>query len=162
MAIKKAYAALVEFLEANKGKKVSDVMEKVLEICSAKSGGGGGASNCLVDANGKVTNIFCYYHKMWEPVHADGHADKDHVEYGKKANSSTGLNNMCKEGVSAWTSQQRISKKANSELLNDVATGKVKPNEILKKQEDIKASCAKVTPRKDKIGTKDSPVKKAA
>lgn len=144
MAIKKAFVGIIEFLEANVGSKVKTILPEVIELASAKSGGAGGESKSLRDADNKVTHVYCYYHKKWEPV-----AD---VEFGAKASSATGLNNMCKEGVSAWTGAVRTAKKANEQLLNDVGEGKVAPGDIATTRADIESARAVITPRKDGVG----------
>ena len=157
MAIKKAYEEVWDFLNKNKSKKVSDILSSVEELCSAKSGGGSGEPTFLKDAKGNVTHIRCYYHKMWEPVNPDGKGDDKHIEYGKKSTSPTGLNNMCKEGVSHWTKQQRAAKAANEQLLQDVAAGKIKPEKIPERQAEIEKDRTKIVPRKDRLGSKEMP-----
>ncbi len=147
MGIKKAFVPIVEFLEANAGKKVSTIMDEVRQLCSAKTGGASGGNTCIRDADNNVLAIYCYYHKKWEPVVGD-----NAVEYGAKASSSTGLNSMCKEGTSAWTKQQLEAKKANAALLTDVASGKVKPEEIVNLQADIDTKRKEISPRGDGIG----------
>jgi hypothetical protein len=148
MAIKKAYVQIVEFLEANKDSKVKTILDGVIELASAKSGGGGRTSdNVLRDGDNNVVAIFCYYHKQYEPI-----AD---VEYGKKATSSTGLNSMCKEGTSRWTTQQRAAKKANEELLIQVQNGEVAPEDIATAREDIDKAKATIIAREDGIGYPD-------
>ena len=65
MAIKKAYVELIAYLEKNKDSKVKTILAGAIELCSAKAGGGsGGGQNFKKDATGKVTHVFCYYHKM--------------------------------------------------------------------------------------------------
>lgn len=145
MTIKKAYVEIVEFLEANENSKVKTILDAVKDMCSAKSGGGGGGSSFRKDDDGNVTAIFCYYHKKWE--------DPNVVEFGKKATSPTGMNNMCKEGTSQWTKQHRAAKKAKEDLLNQVATGEVAPEDIAKHQEAIDAAMNEIVPREDGHGT---------
>lgn len=145
MAIKKAYKEIVEFLEANAGSKVKTILDEVIEMASAKTAGGGGsASTVRRDADGNVTHIFCYYHKMWEDVAV--------CEYGKKITSGTGLNNMCKEGTSQWTKQQRAAKKAGAELLTAVGAGEVAPEDIATVQAEIEAARSVIIPRGDGHG----------
>jgi len=125
MSIKKPYVSLVEFLEINENKKVSSILEEIKLMCESKKT----ASTVIRDSNGEVLAVFCYYHKQWELV-----AD---VEYGSKANTQSGLNTMCKIGVSKWTKAQRDAKKANEELLTSVASGDILPNDIKAHQVDI-------------------------
>ena len=143
-AVKKAYQDVVNFLQANEDARVGDVLGQVISMTSAKSAGGT-ASNVMRDSEGNVTHIFCYYHKKWEPV--------AEVEYGAKANSSTGLNTMCKEGVSQWTKQQREAKKANEELLQKVAAGELNAADLPAQLEAIEAERQKIIPREDGIGS---------
>ena len=118
MSIKKAFKPVVELLQANVSLLVEDVLEEVVKMCSAKTGSGGSKpSKFHKDEDGNVVAIFCYYFKQWFPI--------DTVEFGAKANSPTGFNNMCKEGVSNWTSQQRAAKKAESDLLKQLSAGEL-------------------------------------
>lgn len=145
MKIKKAYEEVVAFLEANENSKVKTILDEVKALCSAKTSGGTGGSNFKKNDAGEVTHIFCYYHKMWEPV--------DQVEFGAKSTSATGLNNMCKEGTSQWSKQNRAAKKANEDLLTRVGKGEVAPEDIAAEQEKIEAERAVVVPREDGIGS---------
>jgi len=118
MTIKKSYADIVEFLKANENKKVSSIMDEVLLMAESKKQ----SSTHLLNDDGTVFAIFCYYHKQWEIV-----AD---VEYGSKANTVTKLNTMCKVGTSKWTKKQRDAKIAKATLLDEVANGNIQPNDI--------------------------------
>lgn len=118
MAIKKDYQQLVEFLTNNKNKKVETILEQVREMCSQKV-----ELTFRKDDEGNVTQVFCYYHKVWEDVSV--------VEYGKKAsNKSTGLNTMCKVGLNAWSKQQRVAQKEKNDLLEKMAKGEVTQEEF--------------------------------
>lgn len=144
MAIKKVYIALIEFLEANKDSKVKTILDGAIELCSAKVGGGRNAENVLRNEAGEVVAVFCYYHKMYEPV-----AD---VEYGKKATSSTGLNSMCKEGTSNWTKQQRAYKKAGEEMLTSIQNGEMEVADMEAVRAEHTAAKDLVIAREDSIG----------
>lgn len=128
MSIKKVYEELVQLLESNKDVKVKTILDKVYLLCESKKP----TTTHLCDKEGNVVAIFCYYHKQWELL--------SEVEYGSKANSTTGFNTMCKIGTSKWTKAQRDADKAKSQMLADVASGKVEPSSILKLSEDIEAS----------------------
>ena len=129
MNVKKQFAEIVAILEANPNKKVSSIMDEVLALVSKKSNGGSNGSTVHKDADGNVVAVFCYYHKRWELVSG--------IEYGAKAGTTSGLNTMCKEGVSKWTKAQRDSKKAHSALLDSVANGEVAGDDIRSKMEEI-------------------------
>ena len=62
------------------------------------------------------------------------------VEFGKKASSPTGLNSMCKAGVSAWTSQQREASKAKEQLLVDLQAGEITSDDIAGITAEIEAA----------------------
>ncbi len=119
---KKQYQELVAFLELNKNKKISTILDEVKAMCEAKKGGSNGET-LKRDADGNVLEVYCWYHKEWEVV-----AD---VEYGTKKGTASGLNTMCKQGVSSWTKQQRVAKKQKDEVLD-----KLMNNELT--QEDAK------------------------
>ena len=109
--IKKDFQELIAFLEANEKKSVKTILEQVRELCSAKA-----QTTFKKDADGNVTHVFCYYHKVLEEVTADN--------YGKKAsNKATGLNTMCKVGLNQWTKQQSAAKKAREQILARLAAG---------------------------------------
>lgn len=135
MAIKKAFVELHAFLESNKDKKVSTILDQVTEMCTSR-GAGGAATAVHKDENGKVVAILDYYFKKWLPV--------DFVEFGAKANSASGLNTMCKLGTSLWTKQQRQFKQGKEQLLDDVAAGNVEPTEIQSKLDELEAARQKI------------------
>lgn len=143
--IKKAYAAIVELLQANVDAIVGEVLPQVIELAAAKTGAGGGKATAFHrNEEGVVVAIKCYYHKLW--------MDPAVVEFGKKATSPTGLNNMCKDGVSKWTKQQRDSKNAEAALLTRVAAGELAIEDIATEQEAIAETAAMITPREDEYG----------
>lgn len=135
--VKKAFQPMIEFLEANANKKVATILPELIEmVAKAKAGGSGTGRNFVKDDDGNVIAVFCYYHKKWELV--------EHVPYGKKAsNKATGLNTMCKEGVSNWTKQQRQYQKAKDEVLNRVMAGELTyddvADELAKHDEELKS-----------------------
>jgi hypothetical protein len=116
--VKKQYQELIALLQANENKKISTIMPDILELVT----GNKKARTFVKDSEGNVVAIYCYYHKQWELL--------SEVEYGKKANSSTGLNTMCKQGVSHWTKNQRAKAKRKEELLKLVASGEMAYTDI--------------------------------
>lgn len=137
--IKKPFVELVEFLQENKDKKVSSILESVIAMAESKKKD----STVIKDADGNVVAIYCYYHKQWEIL-------KD-VPYGKKANSASGYNTMCKVGVSKWTKAQSTAKKEKEELLNSISEGEVEASELKGLMEEIEA-------RRNSIDETDMPV----
>lgn len=136
-SIKKAYTEIVELLQANLEASVADVLPSVIELASAKAGGGGSrATTFHKNEDGEVVAIKCYYHGVWMSPAV--------VDFGKKASSATGFNNMCKEGVSNWTKQQAAAKKAKNDLLNQLAEGELA-------QEDLSAAIAKIEEDRDGV-----------
>lgn len=121
--IKKAYTEIVTLLQNNEDAFVRDILPQVVELASAKSGGGGGkASTFHRNEEGEVVGIKCYYFGLW--------MDPREVEFGKKTSSATGFNSMCKEGSSLWTKQQRAAKKAKEQLLTDLANGDIEQADL--------------------------------
>lgn len=145
--IKKAYQDIVTFMQeavANNSKvKVSDILPQVIELASA-SRAGGTASTFHKDADGNVVAIRCYYHKLW--------MDPRVAEFGAKANTATGYNSMCKDGMSKWTKQQRDLKKAKEELLNRLSSGKLTIADLPAEQERIEQDATVIVPREDGYG----------
>ena len=136
--IKKAYVDVVQFLEDNADKKVKTILDEVKELCSAKSGGGGGAASTFVKDGDEVVAVKCYYHGTW--------MDPRIVPFGAKANSATGLNNMCKAGVSKWTKQQRAFTKGKDDLLTRVTEGNLAADDIGKEMDKLEAARKEVFP----------------
>jgi hypothetical protein len=127
--IKKGFQEVYKILTDNEDKKVSDILEQLIPIFESKQRD----KNHYEDDDGLW--IFCYYHKEYELT--------DQVEYGKKVNTATGLNSMCKVGTNQWTKQQREFKKDKSELLNKVSSGELKIEDInneIEKLDDIRTS----------------------
>lgn len=144
MQVKKQFEEIYALLEANKNKKVSTLLPELAELMSKKSSGGGLAST-FHKIDDEVAIVFCYYHKKWELVTI--------AEYGKKAsNQATGLNTMCKEGVSQWTKAQRVKKQAEAELLTKVASGELLPEDIAEEQDKIVKASKCIVPRSDEHG----------
>ena len=143
--IKKDFVAIVELLEANQNKKVSSILPQLLELCTKKNNGGSDIGKTFIkNDNDEVVAVYCYYHKKWEVV--------AEVPYGKKAGTSTGLNTMCKEGVSNWTKAQRKAKQAESDLLTKLASGDLEVTQLADAKADIEAMKAKVVARSDEHG----------
>jgi hypothetical protein len=120
LTIKKDLQDLHSELQSLVGKKLS---QKVLDDITARflatknSNGSGSRTTAYYDENRNLVAVFCYYHKCWELV--------DHIEYGNKAGTKTGLNTMCKEGVSAWTKANRQKTKAKDDLLSMFTNGQI-------------------------------------
>lgn len=137
-AIKKQYQELIALLEANKGKKVSTILDDVKALCEAKKGGSNGKT-FEKDDEGNVTRVYCWYHKEWEDV--------AEVEYGTKKGTATGLNTMCKQGVSSWTKQQRVAKQAKEAILDMLANGELKHADLQGELDRVEEERQVVIPR---------------
>ncbi len=121
--IKKAYVEIIDFLEANGDKKVKTIIADVIKLVAAKgAGGGGGITSFHKNEAGDVVAIRDYYFQLW--------ISPGVVEFGAKASSPTGLNNMCKEGVSNWTKQQRVARVAKEDLLGKIASEEIPAKEL--------------------------------
>ena len=125
LSTKKAFQELVDFLQKNESKKVSTLMEQILEMTKQKAS----SKTYLVDKAGNVVAIFCYYHKQWELL--------SETEYGAKASSSTGYNTMCKKGVSLWTKQNNTIKSIGEQVLTMLEEGTIEASEISDTKEKL-------------------------
>ena len=132
--IKKDYQAIVTFLEENSTKKVSTILEELKSMCTKKTND----KTFKVDEDGNVTHVFCYYHKVWEEV--------DTYTYGPKKSTASGLNTMCKEGVSNWTKQQRVAKQSRAELLTKLGSGEMSIEELPQAEEAIEEARQAIVP----------------
>lgn len=111
MKIKKQYQEIFDILNENKNRKVSTILPQLTELMQAANSNGSETGRTFAkDEDGNVYAVYCYYHKKWEPV--------AHYAYGTKKSTASGLNTMCKEGVSQWTKQQREFKKREGEILD--------------------------------------------
>ena len=115
--IKKPFVALYEILEANKDKMPKGVYNSLKAECESKTL----AKTFRTNDEGNL-EVFCWYHKEWE--------DTTLIEYGNKKGTKTGLNTFCKQGVSSWTKQQRVFKKAKDEMLDKIANGDIAQDDI--------------------------------
>ena len=109
--IKKVFEPIIALLEANLGTTAEELLPQAVALAEAKVGGGGGGKASTFHRNeaGDVTAVFCYYFKKW--------FKPSEVEFGAKKNSASGLNSMCKVGLSAWNKQQAALKKLDQEVL---------------------------------------------
>lgn len=119
ITIKKDMQDLYNHLQTLENKKLTP---KVLEEIAAtylatKNSNGSGSRTTAYYVNRDLVAVFCYYHKRWELVNS--------IEYGNKAGTKTGLNTMCKEGVSAWTKSNRQKTKAKDDLLASYTKGDI-------------------------------------
>ena len=134
MTIKTQFQEIMDFLEANKSKKISAILDEVKILASKKQN-----SKCFeVDENGKVVRIFCYYHKQWE--------DLETHEYGVKKIAASGYASMCKVGVKNWVSQQNEKKKALTNILADLTSGTISVDDLPKIQLEIEEKAKRIIP----------------
>jgi len=142
--VKKQFEEIYTVLEENKNKKVSTILPQLIELMSKKNNASGAANTFIKNDDGDVVAIFCYYHKKWELV--------TDAEYGNKKGTATGLNTMCKEGVSKWTKQQRVKKQAEAELLTKVSSGELAVEDIAVEQARILEESKTIIEREDGHG----------
>lgn len=145
--IKKAFAPIVNLLEANLSLTVEEILPQVVELAAAKTGGGSGggrASEFHRDEDGNVVAIRCYYHKLW--------MDPRVVEFGAKKDSATGYNNMCKDGVSKWTKANNAVKKINDDIINEVIAGEIAADQVETVRAERVEEAKTIVPREDGYG----------
>lgn len=133
MAIKKVFAPIMAILAANMGATVESVYAEIEKLVSAKTGGGGGkATNFHRLEDGTVVAVFDYCFKKW--------VDPRLVEFGPKAGTPTGLNTMCKVGVSAWTKAQKVFKDGKDAVVAELLAGKITNEEAQAQIEELEAA----------------------
>jgi hypothetical protein len=126
-AVMSLFAQAITTLEENKVKKsvlesVRSLYNDAVDLTANKNSNGSGSKTTAYYREGKLVAVFCYYHKHWELV--------DHIEYGNKAGTKTGLNTMCKEGVSAWTKANRAYNKLKDDLLQKLFKKEITNEEL--------------------------------
>ncbi len=130
MNILKKYDDIVKLLEANQDKKIKTLMPQIYELTKSKREVN---ETVRFDESGAVTEVFCYYHKVWENV-----AD---VEFGVKTNTKSGLNTMCKDGMKAWTktnnSINKQEKEMKAQLVQDLLKEAITREEYAQKERQI-------------------------
>lgn len=125
VTIKKDLQDLHAHLESLKDKKLTQkVLDNItaLFLATKNSNGSGSRTTAYYDDNRNLIAVYCYYHKKWELV--------EHIEFGKKAGTKTGLNTMCKEGVSMWTKANRDKTKNKDALLSKFASSELTAEEF--------------------------------
>jgi len=128
LTIKKDLQPLHNYLQSLENKKltaklINDIATQFL--ATKNNNGSGSRTTAYYDSNRNLVAVYCYYHKRWELV--------EHIAYGQKSGTKTGLNTMCKEGVSMWTKGNRAKVKAKDDLLALFTAGSI-PSEDFKAQ----------------------------
>ena len=141
-------AKITELLEQNSNKKVSTITDELMALVSGLKRG---VSTTVVrDADGEVFAIYCYYHKKWELI--------SECEFGAKKSTASGLNSMCKEGVSNWTKQQRVAKVAKLGLIDQLMAEEIQQSDLVGLQAEIELARTYINPREDGCGTDEEPI----
>lgn len=141
MAIKKAFQPIMDILNKDPKATIASVLPAIIALASAAGGVRAEGNVFLKNDKGETVAIYDYYFKRWMPLVGD-----KKVEFGAKVGTTTGYNSMSKEGVSEWTKQQRLAKAAGQELLANVASGKIKPDQILVEQNKIEEARKAIKP----------------
>lgn len=123
---KKAFIPLVALLEKNANKKVTkELLEQIYELTRQKAS----SKTFLLDKDNNVVAVFCYYHKQWELI--------AETPYGAKVSATTGLNTMCKKGVSLWTKQNNAVKRVGETVLAMLEAGDIEAKQIADTKEKL-------------------------
>ena len=141
VAVKKVFVELFNLMNDNKNKKVSTILAEATALMSKSTNAV--AETTRYDEEGNLTHVYCYYHKEWECI--------KECEYGTKKNTKSGLNTMCKLGVSNWTKQQRAKKKAESELLTKLVAKEITADELPTLQAEILAASKVIVTREEQL-----------
>ncbi len=145
MAIKKVFQPIIDLMLANPKARVSELMDQVSALASAKTGGGSaGPTSFNKTDDGVVTAIRCAYHKKF--------FDPRVVEFGAKVSSASGFASMSKDGTAKWNAQYKLAKEAEAGLLDRVTAGELAIADIPAEQERIAAERAVIVPLEDGYG----------
>ena len=144
--IKKIFEPIIAFLKANQNLTVEAALPQALNLARALTGGEGRSLNTSLrhPQTNAVIAIKCSYHQKWELV--------DTAPFGSKASSSTGLNNVCKEGHAAWSRQQNAAKAATAKILPALLAAEIEASQVPAMQAEIEATRSAITPREDGHG----------
>jgi hypothetical protein len=153
IVVKKAYSDIYAVLVKNKKKKVSEILDDLLEIMKPKTDRILGET-FIRNSENAIVAIRCWYFKRWMPL-----VGTKKVLFGSKKSSTTGYNTMCKIGCSHWYRQQREKKKALMNLPIDIKNKKVKIDEIEKVQEEIEAKASVIEKTTLGFETKEEVIK---
>lgn len=148
MTIKKAYVDIVEFLKENADKKVKSILDDVISMASAQRASA--ETTSIRNSDGEVIAIRDAYSERWCAL-----VGEQAVEFGIKANTSTGFNPYTKQALNQWNKQQREAKQAGADLLQEVAAGNVQPTEINDKMAEIEAQRVAVIDLGEGFDSKD-------
>lgn len=128
--ILKKFQEIMEFLNKpeNLTKKVSEVIDQVTQLASAKTRSTPYGETFLRDTNDKVVAVLCSFFKRWMPLEGtpvDGETVKfgdagAAVDFGDKTGTNTGLNDMCKVGQNAKRQRKRDFDIANKALVDSL------------------------------------------
>lgn len=151
--VKKAFQNIVSFLEANKTKKVSEVLENIYSLSSAKNGSSKGTTY-LADDKNTIVAIHCWYFKRWMPL-----IGSKLVKFGQKKGTSTGFNTMSLKGSSLWSKQNSAFKKDTTALLDQLTAKTLKVEDIPAAKEKIKLAKDKIEFTELGFKTKDEVIK---
>jgi len=133
--IKKQFVSIFSIIETNKDKFSKSLYQSLVDECTSKTL----AQTFRTNDDGDL-EVFCWYHKEWENTTT--------CEYGNKKGTKTGLNTMCKQGVSSWTKQQRVLKSSKENLLTQVMNGDVQQDELVDLMYDLEQASKKIESRK--------------
>jgi hypothetical protein len=145
--IKKAFQPIMTVLATalSNGEVSQSLHDEVEALTVAKVGAGGGkATTFHKNEDGAVVAIKCYFHKLW--------MDPRVADFGAKVSSATGLNSMCKDGVSKWTKNKSEAKKAEANILTLLTNGDITAEDIPAEQARIADEAAVIVPREDDYG----------
>ena len=142
--VKKGFEEVAQLLIDSENRRVKTILPQLLALMQRKNNASGQANTFLKDDAGNVVAIYCYYHKLWEDVEV--------ADYGSKKNTATGLNTMCKQGVSSWTKQQRQKKQEQAVLLDQLVSGEIERDDVVTLQTEIIEVSKVIKPRDDEHG----------
>lgn len=101
MPVKPAFRPLLDILEEDPSQPIDNVLQRIRRLCEYTPGKRGRPPQAHKrDEQGRVTHIFCSYHKKWEPLVIDGV-----IQFPVCRQATLGYKPQCKEGYRHYTAR---------------------------------------------------------
>lgn len=131
--VKVAFHGIITHLLDHPDHKVKSITADAIKMCSAKQRTPRVLTH-IRNVAGEVVGIKDLYFGRWMPLVGD-----KAVEFGVKTGSSTGMNPMCKLGLSQWSKQQSKARNDSLAILEDLKNGSLELKDIPKREAEIEA-----------------------
>ena len=158
--ILKKFQEIMEFLKRpeNLKKQVSEVIDQVTQLASAKTRSAEYGSVFLKDNKDVIVAIKCAFFQRWMPLVGATVDDEtvkfgdagSKVDFGDKVGTGTGLNSMCKVGQNAERQRKRDHETGQKALMNGLLDQSI--DAVAGQKQRAKLETALTTPGTTKAG----------